>query len=61
MTTYQTKIEMDASGEAYFQIPDELWETLGWEIGDTIDWTDNKDGSYTLRKKDASSTLHNGL
>jgi hypothetical protein len=38
-----------------------LWETLGWEIGDTISWTDNKDGSYTLRKQDASSTIHNGL
>ena len=61
MTIYQTTIEMDPSGEAYFQIPDELWETLGWEIGDTISWTDNKDGSYTLRKQDASSTIHNGL
>jgi bifunctional DNA-binding transcriptional regulator/antitoxin component of YhaV-PrlF toxin-antitoxin module len=59
MTTYTTKIEMDPSGEAYFQIPDELWDTLGWEIGDTIMWDDNGDGSYTLRKNDASSTLHN--
>jgi len=58
---YQTTIEMDPSGEMYFRIPDELWDELGWEIDDTIDWTDNKDGSYTLRKKDASSTLHNGL
>ena len=59
MTTYQTKIEMDPSGEAYFQIPDELWDELGWEIGDTITWEDMDNGSYTLRKKDASSTLHN--
>jgi len=59
MTTYTTKIEMDPSGEAYFQIPDELWDTLGWEIGDTITWEDMGNGSYTLRKSDASSTLHN--
>lgn len=52
---------MDPSGEMYFKIPDEMWDTLGWEIGDTINWTDNGDGSYTLRKKDASSTLHDGL
>jgi len=49
---------MDPSGEMYFRIPDEMWDELGWEIDDTIDWTDNKDGSYTLRKKDASSTVH---
>ncbi len=61
MTTYQTKIELDPSGEMYFKIPDEMWDTLGWEIGDTIVWTDNYNGSYTLRKKDADSTLHDGL
>ena len=55
---YQTTIEMDPSGEMYFRIPDEMWDELGWEIDDTIDWIDNKDGSYTLRKKDASSTVH---
>jgi len=58
MTTYTTKIEMDSSGEAYFLIPDELWDELDWEIGDTIMWDDNGNGSYTLRKSDASSTLH---
>ena len=58
---YQTTIEMDPSGEMYFRIPDEMWDELGWEIDDTIDWTDNKDGSYTLRKKDASSTVHDLL
>lgn len=61
MTTYQTTIEMDASGECYFRIPDEMWDKLDWEIGDTIIWHDNGDNSYTLRKKDASSTLHNGV
>ena len=52
---------MDPSGEMYFKIPDEMWDELDWEIGDTIMWTDNGDGSYTLRKKDANSTLHDGL
>jgi bifunctional DNA-binding transcriptional regulator/antitoxin component of YhaV-PrlF toxin-antitoxin module len=58
---YQTKIEQDPSGEMYFRIPDEMWDELGWKIGDTISWTDNGNGSYTLRKQDASSTLHNGV
>jgi hypothetical protein len=60
MTTYTTKIEQDPSGELYFQIPDDLWLEVGWDIGDVIEWTDNGDGSWTLRKQDASSTLHNG-
>ena len=28
-----------------------MLEELGWEIGDTIDWTDNKDGSWSMTKK----------
>lgn len=28
----------------------ELCEKLGWKVGDTIDWIDNKDGSWTLTK-----------
>jgi hypothetical protein len=55
---YETKIEMGPSGEMYFRIPDEMWNTLGWEIGDTIVWTVNDNGSCTLRKQDEDSTLH---
>jgi hypothetical protein len=25
----------------------------GWQTGDVLDWQDNKDGSFTLTKKDA--------
>jgi hypothetical protein len=28
----------------------ELCEQLGWQAGDTIQWIDNKDGSWTLQK-----------
>ena len=28
----------------------ELCEQLGWHPGDTLDWIDNKDGSWTLHK-----------
>jgi bifunctional DNA-binding transcriptional regulator/antitoxin component of YhaV-PrlF toxin-antitoxin module len=31
---------------------DELLEQVGWKIGDTIEWIDNKDGTWTMRKKD---------
>jgi len=29
----------------------ELCEQLGWRVGDTLDWTDNGDGSWTLTKQ----------
>ena len=25
-------------------------EELGWQVGDTLQWTDNQDGTYTLTK-----------
>jgi hypothetical protein len=28
----------------------ELCERLGWRVGDTLEWIDNKDGSWTLTK-----------
>ena len=37
-------------GEMLLDLGDELCEHLGWQPGDTIDWIDNKDGTFTLRK-----------
>lgn len=31
---------------------DEMLELLGWTIGDTIEWIDNNDGTFTLIKKE---------
>jgi len=29
----------------------ELCEQMGWRVGDVLEWTDNKDGSWSLSKK----------
>ena len=29
----------------------ELCERLGWQVGDSLTWTDNEDGSWTLTKQ----------
>lgn len=34
----------------------ELCETLGWHEGDTIEWIDNKDGTWTLKKIESQPT-----
>ncbi|WP_407832381.1 MbcA/ParS/Xre antitoxin family protein [Vibrio rotiferianus] len=46
----KVKIEKTCDGEAFFNIPEILQEELQWEEGDQIEWLDNNDGSWTLRK-----------
>ncbi|MDW6004447.1 hypothetical protein [Vibrio mangrovi] len=43
-------IEKNEDGESYFLIPDEIQKELQWEESDVIQWIDNDDGSWTLRK-----------
>ncbi|GHY30267.1 MULTISPECIES: MbcA/ParS/Xre antitoxin family protein [Vibrio] len=46
----KVKIEKTSDGEDFFNIPEKLQRELQWEEGDQIEWFDNKDGSWTLRK-----------
>jgi len=34
----------------------ELCDELGWNVGDTLVWTDNQDGSWQIKKADPKST-----
>ena len=33
-------------------LPDELWETLGWQEGDELEFVENDDGSIFIVKVD---------
>jgi hypothetical protein len=37
-------------GELLLDLGNELCDELGWREGDVIEWIDNKDGSWTLKK-----------
>lgn len=39
------------NGDAVLEFPEDLMESAGWQEGDTIDWIDNGDGSWTMKKK----------
>jgi hypothetical protein len=39
------------TGDLILPLPDELMKSSGFEIGDTLKWKDNKDGSYSIVKK----------
>ena len=48
---YKLKVEQNEStGESFIQLPEELLEQVDWEEGDDVQWHDNGDGSFTLKK-----------
>jgi len=49
MKRYTVEIQEDESGQ-FLELPDPLLQETGWKEGDTLNWIDNKDGSYTLEK-----------
>jgi hypothetical protein len=49
--TYTLKIEQnEKTGECFVLLPEELLEQVDWDEGDIIQWIDNKDSSFLLRK-----------
>jgi hypothetical protein len=46
----------DSPGELMLDLGNEVCDHLGWQPGDVIEWIDNKDGSWTLRKSILPST-----
>ena len=38
--------------ELYIEFPPGALDQVGWDIGDDLEWIDNKDGSYRLKRID---------
>ena len=38
------------TGDLILPLNDDILEQTGWKTGDAIDWIDNKDGSWTMKK-----------
>lgn len=34
----------------YIELPDSLLKEMSWNIGDELNFIDNKDGSFTIKK-----------
>ena len=54
MSKYTVILEEDKNGDLILPFSDELLKEMGWKEGDTLQWKDNKDGSYALTKKNES-------
>lgn len=54
---YTLDVQEDAEGELFIEFPDEMMAEVGWKTGDILDWKDNKDGSWSLTKKETEWVL----
>lgn len=49
--TYTVQIEMDPETlDLIMPIPEEILQKLGWGLNDVLEWGDNQDGTWTIRK-----------
>jgi hypothetical protein len=44
-------VQMNECGEYYIELNDKILEGSGFKIGDQLEWEDNKDGSFSLKKQ----------
>jgi bifunctional DNA-binding transcriptional regulator/antitoxin component of YhaV-PrlF toxin-antitoxin module len=42
-------------------LPQDLLNEMGWKEGDTINWIDNKDGTWSLVKEDLTNFIYKGI
>jgi bifunctional DNA-binding transcriptional regulator/antitoxin component of YhaV-PrlF toxin-antitoxin module len=49
---YLATIDEDEEGNFYLVFPPEVLDEVNWKIGDTLIWTDNSDGTWTISKSD---------
>ena len=49
-TAYTVIVEQDGD-DLILPLPAELLDELGWHTGDTLEWTEQDKGSWSLRKK----------
>ncbi len=48
--SWNVPVEITPDGEYLITFPDDLVDKVGWEEGDTLEWIDNNDGSFSLKK-----------
>jgi bifunctional DNA-binding transcriptional regulator/antitoxin component of YhaV-PrlF toxin-antitoxin module len=48
MTPKQWTVTLEDDG--VLPLPDDLLDEVGWDVGDEIEWIDNGDGSWSMRR-----------
>ena len=59
-TQWTLDVQQDENGDAVLQFPDDLLAKVGWQEGDTVQWRDLGDGTWSLAKKDTEADDDDG-
>ena len=55
MKSYTITLEEDPeTGDLILPFPEDMLKEVGWKEGDTLDWKDNKDGTFSITKKEVT-------
>ncbi len=55
--SYIVTLENDPeTGDLVLPLPEKLMEETGWKTGDTLDWKDNGDGTFSMTKQKTEET-----
>ena len=55
MKSYTVTLEEDPeTGDLVLPFPEDMLKEVGWKEGDTLDWEDNKDGTFSITKKEVT-------
>ena len=50
MKSWIITLETDPkTGDTILPLTDEQMKEIGWRVGDTLEWIDNKNGSWTIK------------
>ena len=50
MKRYILEVEVDEHGECFITLPDEMLDETGWDVGTTLEWEEETDGSIVLHQ-----------
>lgn len=54
MTDYIIEIQEADDGDLFIELPDDLIDTLGWRVGDVLDWRIKDEAIILSRLNDGS-------
>lgn len=50
--SWNLDVKKTDDGDYFIELNDEILAESGFKVGDDVEWIDNKDGSFTLKKSD---------
>ena len=50
--SWTLEVQEDQFGEKFIEFPPEAIADLGWKEGDTVEWINNNDGTWSIKKKE---------